>query len=140
MNTLDTVRGLIGRRHKISAQEMSTLLLSLLPTDLPERSTITGRGATGQLYVGGQWVTDPRCEAAATAQAWAELCTGITCVSVLPTSYYVGDELRVGLGVRHDEPGSMHPEQQAELMFVPASLGDLSYVRGKAARVLVVQS
>ena len=138
LGVIAVLREIVPNRRKITKQEMVTLLVSL-PIHLVEASTITGRDAQGRLYVGGKWAEQsPGAEKLATAEAWADMCKGITCVSVLPTSYYVGDELREGLGVRHDEPGSMHPHHRAVVMFVPESLADKRYVRGKAARVLVV--
>lgn len=147
MTTLDTVRRLIGRRHKISRQEMMDILVALdLP---PEASTICGRDQHGRLIIGTGRVQDCDFPAAdqersAMARAWANRCTGILCISVLRGSYYVGDALTDGLTVRYDEPGSMHPMQRADLLFAPAELAHYDYdqigqLRGRANKVLVVR-
>lgn len=140
---INTVRALIGRRHRITQAEMVAILMAL-PMDLPNGSTITARDPDGRLFVGSKPVARPSEEAQATAQAWAALCKGITCISVLRTGYYVGDEMRVGLGVRHDEPGSMHPLQLAEVTFISRELGDdsssYSYLRTRCKRLLIVEA
>lgn len=134
----------------ITREEMAQILMAAVP-DLPEASTIAGRGADGRLYVGGAWVepitedaaATARVEREATAKAWADMCRGITCISVLPTVYWVGQEERHGPGVRFDAPGSMHPLQQAQIIFVPESAAQrretLAYLRRHAERVLIVQ-
>ena len=133
MTAIDTVRRLVGRRHKITAEEMIEILLAL---DLdPALSTITGRGQDGALYVGDRWVADPADEQAAVARAWARMCDGICCISVV--------RMDDSLGVRYDSPGSMHPGQQAEILFAPAELTGYEYdqigqLRRHARRVLVV--
>lgn len=161
--TLDTVRHLVGRRSIISRDEMVAILVALdLP---PEASTIAGRSADGTLHVGDGWVDPVRedrpdvppsarpidrpatraAEVGATARTWAAMCEGITCVSVLPGSYWLGDALTEGLTVHHDTPGSMHPLQVADLMFCPAALGGYEYdqigqMRRHARRLLIVDS
>lgn len=134
---IGTVRRHIGRRHKISRYEMADILLDL-DIDLVENSTITGRTTDGSLYIGGAVVKgDRESERRATACAWANMCHGITTVSVC----YHGTEH--GHGVRYDQPGSMHPMHHCPLMFVPKELADHEYdqigqLRRKADRLLVV--
>ena len=131
---IDTVRRLVGRRHQITRQEMVDILLAL-ELD-PARSTITGRGTDGRLHVGDKWVDDPADERRAVATAWERACRDITCISVMHD--------RDGIGVRYDEPGSMHPMQQAELIFVAEALGGYEYdqigqMRRHAKRLLIVR-
>ena len=135
---VNVVRRMIGRRHRITQAEMVALLMAM-PMDLATGSTITGRNDAGHLCVGGQWITTANEEARAVARRWADMCRGIMVVSVLPTSYYVGEELREGLGVRYDEPGSMDPNLRADVMFVPHTLStDLGYLRKRCKRLLIV--
>lgn len=131
-NVLDTVRRLVGRRNKVSRQEMADIIEAFgLPA---ECHTITMRFADGTLCVGDQAV-DAEDEGRAIAIAWANMCRGITTVSVLC--------LTGGAIMRYDEPGSMHPRQSAALLFVPAALGGYDYdqigqLRRRAERVLIV--
>ena len=160
--TLDTVRRLVGRRSKISRDEMVAILVALdIP---PEASTITGRYADGALHVADARVEPVRedrpdvppharpidqaatraAEVEATAKAWAALCEGILCVSVLPGSYWLGDALTSGLTVRYDQPGSMRPMQVADLMFCAEAMGrgeydPIGYLRRHARRLLIVR-
>lgn len=132
MTTLEVVRDVVGRRRRITREEMVDLLLAL---DLsPEASTITGRmHGSGALHVGGETLPADATrseEQQAVARAWAKMCRGITTVSVM--AYSDGQ-----LGARYDEPGSMHPMQMAQLTFAPAGL-DTEYLRRHARRVLVV--
>lgn len=144
MSTLDIVRSIVGRRHKITREEMVAILMAL-PTDLVQASTITSRSREGRLYVGPQWVSDPADESRATARAWERACRQITCISVLPGSYYDrADNLVEGLSVRYDEPGSMHPLQRADILFAPEALEGHEYdqigqLRKHAQRVLIVR-
>lgn len=133
-NILDTVRATVGRRSKITPAEMETILMSV--PNLPQVSTIAGRGQDGTLYVGGTWVRERANETRATAQAWTSACSGITCISVMSG----GD----GLSVRYDQPGTMHPLHRAEVIFAPESLERHEYdqigqLRQHAKRVLVVR-
>lgn len=139
-NTFEIVRAVVGSRHKITKQQMIDILLAL-PIDLPHASTITGRFDDGRLYVGGKTIDDASMESDATARAWAELCKEITCISVLGTAYHdAGGEITNGLGVRYDEPGSMHPMQQAEITFAPAGMvGGYAYMRRHCRRLLIVE-
>jgi hypothetical protein len=61
--------------------------------------------------------------------AWANICVGLCCVSVIE-----------GYEVRFDEPGSMHPQQHATVMFVPADLRpqSIEHMRRHTNRVLLV--
>lgn len=77
-------------------------------------------------------------EREAVADAWSRACTGITVISVWGPR---GDEYPGG--IRFDMPGSMHPLQHADLMFVAARLGDYDHdqiglMRRKAHRVLII--
>ena len=151
---IDTVRHTVGRRSRISREEMATILRAV--PDLAHVSTIAGRDAEGALYVGGAWVYPVRvedaelppsqrpirqpettaAEVAATALAWARMCRGLTTVSVF-------DDRGDGARVRYDEPGSMAPYHHADLLFVPedaaARPSTLRYLRDHAARVLIVR-
>ncbi|CAN5488561.1 hypothetical protein BH23ACI1_BH23ACI1_33350 [soil metagenome] len=151
---ISDVRRIVGRRTRITRDDMAAILASV--PNLPDVSTITGRDEHGTLVVGDEWVepvreiqpdvppsmrtidraaTDQR-EREATARAWARACTRITCVSIIEHDGQVVE-------VRHDEPGSMHPLQYAEVLFAPAALGGYDYdqigqLRRYADRVLVV--
>lgn len=127
-----TVRRLVGRRHKITRQQMADIIVSLdIPADM---HTITGRFADGTLYVGGKAV-DVEDEPRAIASTWANMCCGIVTVSVLREPD--------GASMRYDDPGAMHPMQRAALLFAPASLRHYDYdqigqLRRRAERVLIV--
>lgn len=124
MTILDITRRLIGRRHTISRDEMAAIIIAIgLP---PEASTIADIG-NDELYVGGQWVRDPAQWPEAVANAWARICAGITCVSVIAGT------------IRHDEPGSLHPMQVADVTFAPESLRDYAYMRKHSRRLLIVR-
>ncbi len=124
--TMDVVRRIVGRRSKISKDEMGAILMALKEEGLDLRN---------------DYVHDTMGDALAASIAWVKACKGITCISVSLSNY-----LRDGQ-VRYDEPGSMHPMQHAELTFAPAGMPDaepgsgstLSYLRRHADRVLVVR-
>jgi hypothetical protein len=69
--------------------------------------------ATLDLSQGGEY---PQAVSATAAEAWAELCRGITCISVWPDGKPFGC-------IRFDERGTMHPMHRAPIMFVPATVG-----------------
>lgn len=129
MTTLDTVRRLIGRRSKISRQQMADILSALQADGLDLRNgymrgTVVYDGPDGDTGT----ATDQQHHGA--ARAWANACAGITCISV--DGY-----------VRYDEPGSMTYDRR-ELIFAPAHLATLEYdqvgqLRRRADRVLVVR-
>lgn len=137
MDILASTSHLVGRRSKISRQDMMDIMSALAMEGL----------CLGNPYVSGTVVysdhdgdtghpTDEQ-DVPRAARTWANLCDGITCISV-------GSGLRDG-AVRYDEPGRMHPLQKAELMFVPETLGDYEYdqigqMRRHARRVLVVRA
>jgi len=79
----------------------------------------------------------PQPVSSTAAEAWAELCHGVTCVSVWPD----GEDHNC---VRYDEPGRMHPLQHAPLMFAPAELEGMEYdqigqLREKCDRLVIVE-
>lgn len=121
--TRDIVRALVGRRSRITRAEMSAILRALddaQPGWLASNSYVSP--------------TDGDADHAA---AWVRMCGGITVISVAQGG------LRDGW-IRHDEPGSMHPGQHAELTFVSSSrVGDEcdtnGYLRRHADRVLIVR-
>ena len=120
MATLDIVRQHVGRRSRITRTEMRAILHSL---------------AHAGLDLANPYVSDTLGGDA--ADAWVRACRDIRVISVDARG------LRDGY-VRYDEPGSMHPMQRAELMFVSAALGDYDYdqigqMRRHADRVLIVQ-
>lgn len=124
MSTIDTVRRLIGRRHKISRDEMRAILEALAADGV----SLENGYMPGTTPYHGAWQA---------AHAWAKACRGITCISVDSRGLRDGQ-------VRYDEPGRMHPMQHAELLFAPESLGRYEYdqigqLRRHAARVLVVR-
>ena len=137
-----TVRAIVGRRRRITRDEMAAILAAWEPDGLVAASTIGGRMTDGTLYLPGRPVQIPtttRAETEAIARAWAETCREIVCVSVY-------DRDTGGTGspavVRYDEPGSMAPGQYAHVAFVPQSAGaeTVAYMGRHAARVLVVAS
>lgn len=117
--TLDIVRQHVGRRSRITRAEMRAILVSL-----------EARG----LSLANAYIRDTLGQQA--PRAWERACHGITCISVDARG-----SLRDGQ-VRYDEPGSMHPQQHAELLFVAAAAAErratLAYLRAHADRVLVV--
>src|SRR5688500_2996949 len=133
--TLDIVRRIVGRRHKISADEMIAILDAL-----HQEIGVDLRNGYVDATLDLSSPYDPEighAQSPTAARAWARLCDGIICISV-----DAGGSLRDGY-VRYDQPGSMAPSQRAELMFAPASLGGYEYdqigqMRERADRVLVV--
>lgn len=129
------VRDYVGRRHSISREEMIDLLIVMGRAGLPlENSHVPDTydlaPVPGQTYQRGVASSDPT----RAARAWAEKCSGITCVSVKLTG------LRDGY-VRYDSPGGMDPQQQADVTFAPATLraNNIDYLRERASRVLLVK-
>ena len=142
MTTLDTVRRIVGRRRKISRREMADILTALAADGVClangyVRGTVTYDGPhdTGRPVVdadGWPVVNVPRA-----ARAWANMCCGIRCISVDHSGLRDGQ-------VRYDAPGSMHPQQHAEILFAPAELArheddQIGQLRRHADRVLVVR-
>ncbi len=139
MTTLDTVRRLIGRRHKISRQEMADILTALAADGVCLANgyvldTVTYDDRGRPVLDADRW---PVVNVLRAARAWANMCRGICCISVDHTGLRDGQ-------VRYDDPGSMHPQQHASLLFAPAHLGDMEYdqigqLREHADRVLIVR-
>lgn len=153
---MDTVRRIVGRRSKITREEMVAIIVAL---DLePERSTIVGRYADGSLLAGEIRVEPVRedrpdlppsmraidavatraAEQQAVARAWERACKCITCISVWGREHDGG-------GIRFDSPGSMAPMQHAELTFVAEALAEdrehdpVGYMRRHCDRLLIVR-
>lgn len=123
--TLDIVRQHVGRRSRITRDEMAAILSAL--------------GSAG-LRLSNGYVHETTLGVADAARTWAAMCRDITCISVMDAR---GGSLRDG-DVRYDEPGSMHPLQRVEVTFVPAALGRYEYdqigqMRRHAVRVLIVR-
>lgn len=133
----DILRARIGRRSRITRQEMADLLVALWGDALPAVSTIYGRYRHGAHLVGHEVPdlpadTPSRDVAAAQAIAWANCVRAGTVVSVLPGQ------------VRYDQTGTMHPLQQALVSFAPARFAGaehnpVAYLRRHAGRVLLVR-
>ncbi len=125
--TLDVVRRIVGRKSKITKDEMGAILMGLVEARLV--NLCNG-------YV------DQTCgdDIFAASIAWTKACCGITCISVDSRGLRDGQ-------VRYDQPGSMHPMQHSEITFAPDGMRDaepgsgstLAYLRRHADRVLVVR-
>jgi hypothetical protein len=119
---LDLYRAEFGRAHKISRAQLQALLLKLA-----DRAGLDLRGHAG-------WYGVRETESLATiARAIANAPQGITVLSL-------GGQVR---DIQYDEPGSMHPAQQAELSFVSPELASYEYdqvgqMRRHAARLVFV--
>jgi hypothetical protein len=116
MNILETVRRLVGRRHKITRQEMADILAALATDGL-------------SLY--------NDCSFSSTPMEWANSCTDITVISVMAHGCTPHGQ------IRYDQPGSMAPMLHAELIFVSVDLGSYEYdqigqMRRHADRLLIV--
>ncbi len=127
IDILSSARGIVGRRTKISRQEMADILASIA-----EAGLYLGNG-----YVPGTVVYDSSDGLSGEAtdephpgapRVWANVCTGITCVSVS------GSGLRawanIGTGIT-----------RATLIFAPPGLHDYDYdyLRAHCRRLLVVR-
>lgn len=122
MSPLDIARDIVGRRHRITRDDMVAILSELAREGLDLRNS----------YVAGTLAEAPGDQ----ARAWGRMCRDITVISV-------GPGLRDGW-VRYDEPGSMHPMQRAELLFAAEALERLEFdqigqLRRHARRVLIVK-
>lgn len=120
MTTIDITRGIIGRRRKITRDEMATIILALID-DIAAASTIA-------------YIDDKRSRAQL-ADEWARMCHSDTCISVWgPVAGKPGY-------IRYDAPGSMVPHQHSDLCFVPhnVSTSTLAYMRRHAGLVLQVR-
>lgn len=121
---IDTVRRAVGRRHRITRDEMRNILIALQMQGVVNLADGCWGGAR------------PTKSVAENAAAWVDMCQGITVISVLPaTGRYPGE-------VRFDEPGSMDPTLYAALMFAPSSLcarrSSLDNLRNHSKRLLIV--
>lgn len=125
--TLDVVRRIVGRKSKISKDEMGAILMGLVEAKL--------------VNLCNRYVHDTcGVDSLAAAIAWTKACRSTTCVSVDSRGLRDGQ-------VRYDEPGSMHPLQHSEITFAPHGMRDaepgsgstLAYLRRHADRVLVVR-
>lgn len=123
MTMLDTVRRHVGRRPRITRGEMIAILADLAGDGLGLDNGWGGPDADG----------------------WANMCRGITVVSVLEDGQaFTARAASSNPGsIRYDDPGSMHPMLRAAVMFAPADLADMPYdqigqLRRRAGRVLIV--
>lgn len=113
------VTTMIGRRRKITREEMAGILGRLAAEGLDLANDCVEPGLDGP-------------------EGWAKRCRDICTVSVL------ADGATPHGQVRYDDPGSMHPQHHAAVLFAPSGLerGDhdqLGYLRRHADRVLIVQ-
>ena len=98
---LALVRATIGRRHEITRAQMRDLLNSLEVQKLIELNNGWSRQRSDGDY----------------AQSWTDACRDVQVISVLsPDDPTFGSNLG---SVRHDYPGSMHPQMRATVMFAP---------------------
>ena len=132
----DVVRNAVGRRYRISRDEMRHILVSLghwgfdLRNDCVPETWDYDRDGNPVMEQNPVQISRAACR-------WANMCRGITVVSVAPRHAYPHGS------VRFDSPGAMAPGQRAVLMFAPEELGGYEYdqigqLRRKAWRVLVV--
>lgn len=125
--TLDIVRRIVGRKSKITKDEMGAILMGLVEARLVNLCN------SYVLHTCGDDIL-------AASVAWTKACRHITCISVDSRGLRDGQ-------VRYDEPGRMHPLQHSELTFAPDGMRDaepgsgstLAYLRRHADRVLVVR-
>lgn len=126
ITTLDVVRRVVGRRSTITTDEMGAILMGLHEARLVD--------------LGNEYMPDTCGDPFAASRAWAKACRGICCISVHSRGLRDGQ-------IRYDEPGRMHPQQHAELTFVPADIdarrtdggSTIDYMRRHADRVLLVR-
>lgn len=118
MDVVKTVRSVIGTRRTISRALMAQAMELL---------------AKHGLSLENGYVPDTGGQAPKAARQWANACKSSTCICVS------ADGLRDGW-VHYDEPGSMHPMQRSDVIFVPqhAARDSLDYLRQRAKRVVVV--
>lgn len=132
-----------------------TEILAVLDRTVGDRPAITRREMADLLYMlqveqlvelGNQWGgSDPDAPASTNAAAWTKTCRGINVVSVLADEDAPGARLASSNpgSIRYDQPGSMHPEMFATLMFCPRgctdSEGGYDYLRRNCERLLIVE-
>ncbi len=129
--TQTIVRQHVGRRSRITRDEMRAILQALTDAGLDLRSSYVH----GTIDRHASSDTQPP-QSAGAAETWAKSCRDLTCISVDSRG-----RLRDGY-VRYDQPGTMHPMQQAELTFAPMTIyppATLDYLRDRADRVLLVR-
>jgi hypothetical protein len=126
---LDVVRTVAGRRPQISRAEMRLILANL--------------SAEGLVSLGNGWGgSRPDQSSTANAAAWTETCRDITVVSVMAARQ--SHRARVASSnpgtIRFDQPGSMHPQLRACVMFAAAGQreGTGEYLRRRCRRLLTV--
>ena len=125
--TLDVARRIVGRRLKITQDEMAAILIGLVDAGIVNLCNDYVRHTCGD-------------DVRAASSAWVTACRSITCISVDSRGLRDGQ-------VRYDEPGSMHPLQHSEIIFAPDGIPDanpgsgstLKYLRRHADRVLIVR-
>jgi hypothetical protein len=127
---LATVRAVAGRRRQITRAEMRLILADL--------------ASQGLVNLGNGWGrSHPEQSAMANAAAWTETCRDLTVVSVIMAARQ-SHPARVASSnpgqIRFDQPGSMHPQLRACVMFTAAGQRDstVAFLRGRCRRLLTV--
>lgn len=119
---LDCATAIVGDRNHIHRDEMTAILLGLAAEGLQLDNGWGGPDAAG----------------------WADVCRGITVISVLADDDApVARAMSSNPGsIRHDEPGSMHPQMHATLMFASEAACEreatLDYLVEHTERLLIV--
>jgi hypothetical protein len=126
---LKVVRAVVGRRCRITRADMRLILADL--------------AAAGLVQLGNGWGgSRPDQSYHANAAAWTETCRDLTVVSVLAARQ--SHPARVASSnpgeIRYDQPGSMHPQMRACVMFMPAGQreGTVEFLRRRCRRLLTV--
>lgn len=123
--TLDVVRRIVGRKSKITKDEMGAILMGLVEERLVNLCNGYVHDTCGD-------------DILAASIAWTKACRGITCISVDSRGLRDGQ-------VRYDQLGSMHPMQHAEITFAPEGMAEhtpgltYAYLRRHADRLLIVR-
>lgn len=102
--TATIISDTIGRKRIITRAEMETLLLALHEAGLD---------------LSNAYVANSQKSPEIAAVAWAKSVEGITIISASIEGRGLGHSDGC---VRYDQPGSMHPMQKAEVMFVPENI------------------
>jgi hypothetical protein len=126
---LKAVRAVAGRRRQITRAEMRLILADL--------------DAQGLVSLGNGWgESRPDQSSTANAAAWTETCRDLTVVSVMAARQ--SHPARVASSnpgtIRFDQPGSMHPQLRACVMFAASGQreGTVEYLRRRCRRLLTV--
>ena len=136
IDILGAVRQIVGRRSRITRDEMRAILAQLAAGGLDLRNAYV-HGTLMWDQDRGQSTDAPLDSAGIerAATAWERACQHVCCISVAAAG------LRDGC-VRYDQPGSMAPSQHATLTFVSAAVlggcDTVGYLRQHADRVLLV--